>query len=342
MLHWPSIAGHNWQTFVRLAAPLHLSSALTGDLAESFSRISQLRGEPVANRWLAGQVMGNAREWVLDEIRKAPGVLAIAVGLGLLTCCAMGFEAGNLLDRYAVPRVLVQVVLLPFMLSWTLAFFLRGKELPVGMLSALGWVTLLFGVEVYRKLSGLPAPSAFVVGCAVVSGISWMSGAGIRKWQQVRDYRNREVGLSVPYQHVTHFEYSTMINAPVETVFAFHERPDAIKLLTPWWLFPSFKRLRGEGLEAGVEVVVTTAGISRWHARHVAYEKNRLFVDEMVSGPMKSWRHEHHFLRQDAGTLLTDSIDFVPIGPAWVVLKGLGLLFRFRHGVTKRYCEGVK
>lgn len=89
-----------------------------------------------------------------------------------------------------------------------------------------------------------------------------------------------------------------------------------------------------------MEVIVTTAGFAKWHARHVAYEKNSLFVDEMVSGPMKSWRHEHHFQKQDRGTLLTDSIDFVPIGPAWLVKWGLGLLFRFRHAVTRKECAG--
>ena len=130
-----------------------------------------------------------------------------------------------------------------------------------------------------------------------------------------------------------------MIAAPVETVFAFHERPDAIQVLTPWWLFASIERLRGKGLEEGVEVVVTTMGISKWHARHVAFERNKLFVDEMVSGPMRSWRHEHIFNRQENGTLLTDSIEFVPIGPAWPVKLGLRLLFTFRHAVTKRICE---
>ena len=145
--------------------------------------------------------------------------------------------------------------------------------------------------------------------------------------------------MQAAYQNIMHFEYSTIVAAPVDKVFSFHERPDAIKILTPWWLFPTIERLRGKGLEEGVEVVVTTMGLSKWHARHVAFERNQLFVDEMVSGPMKSWRHEHHFHQQENGTLLTDSIDFVPIGPAWPVTVGLRMLFAFRHAVTKRCCE---
>jgi ligand-binding SRPBCC domain-containing protein len=138
-----------------------------------------------------------------------------------------------------------------------------------------------------------------------------------------------------------HLEYSSLIDAPVETVFAFHERPDAIQLLTPAWMFPRFTRLRGVGLEAGVELIVTTGFVMKWHAKHVAYEKNRLFVDEIVSGPMKQWRHEHRFEPRGGQTVLTDLIDYVPKGPEFLVRPGLNYLFRYRHAVTKRYCEAA-
>jgi ligand-binding SRPBCC domain-containing protein len=137
-----------------------------------------------------------------------------------------------------------------------------------------------------------------------------------------------------------HFEYSSLIQAPVEAVFGFHERPDAIRLLTPAWMFPRVERLKGAGLEAGVELIVTTGFVMRWHARHVAYEKNRLFVDEIVRGPMQRWRHEHRFEPRGAGTLLTDSIDYIPKAPDFLVRAGLRYLFRYRHRVTRKFCEG--
>ncbi len=138
-----------------------------------------------------------------------------------------------------------------------------------------------------------------------------------------------------------HLEFSSRIEAPVEVVFGFHERPDAIQLLTPWFLFPQFKRLKGEGLEAGVELLITTGFVTQWHARHTAYEKNRLFVDEIVRGPMKAWRHEHRFEPDGARCRLVDSIDFVPKGPIWLAEPGLRWLFAHRHRVTKEYCEGL-
>lgn len=137
------------------------------------------------------------------------------------------------------------------------------------------------------------------------------------------------------------FEYSSLIDAPVETVFAFHERPDAIRLLTPAWMLPRVERLKGQGLEEGVELIVTTGLFLRWHARHVAYEKNRLFVDEIVSGPMKQWRHEHRFEARGEKTLLTDSIEYVPKAPDFLVRAGLQYLFRYRHRVTREHCEAI-
>ena len=49
-----------------------------------------------------------------------------------------------------------------------------------------------------------------------------------------------------------HFQYSSVINAPVETVWQFHERPDILKILTPPW--QPVKIIRREG-ELEVEAV---------------------------------------------------------------------------------------
>jgi ligand-binding SRPBCC domain-containing protein len=141
-------------------------------------------------------------------------------------------------------------------------------------------------------------------------------------------------------------EYRSLIAAPVDVVFSFHEREDAISLLTPRLLFPSVERLKGEGLAVGKELVITTGvGVrTRWHARHTDYVRNRLFADEQVSGPMRYWRHEHHFLADASGTLLVDHIRCEPpLGAIGRLLTRLfiGALFAYRHAVTKRMCEGT-
>jgi ligand-binding SRPBCC domain-containing protein len=87
-------------------------------------------------------------------------------------------------------------------------------------------------------------------------------------------------------------------------------------------------RQSGEKVVAGV-----TSGLMRlgdtvtWRARHFGiffrmtsrislYEAPHRFVDEQVSGPFASWRHEHRFEVIGAGTRMVDLVDFAsPVGP---------------------------
>lgn len=152
-----------------------------------------------------------------------------------------------------------------------------------------------------------------------------------------------------------HFEYSSIIDAPVEEVFAFHERPEALSLLIP----PDqpvrvVERTGGPGLAVGSRVVLrhTRSGL-RWIALHTEYQKNRLFVDTQASGPFRHWEHRHIFAEAGAGgeesgerCRLTDSIDFSifpwkPIDSAlgWLVRRELRKMFQYRHEVTARECR---
>jgi ligand-binding SRPBCC domain-containing protein len=56
----------------------------------------------------------------------------------------------------------------------------------------------------------------------------------------------------------------------------------------------------------------------RWRltALITAFERHRHFADEQVSGPFRSWRHEHHFEPDgNGGTVMRDVVDFV--APFW-------------------------
>jgi ligand-binding SRPBCC domain-containing protein len=145
-----------------------------------------------------------------------------------------------------------------------------------------------------------------------------------------------------------HFEYTSLIRAPVEIVFAFHERPDAIERLTPPWQQVTVVRRTG-GLETGAMVEFRIAAgpfTIRWLARHIAYEKNRLFVDQQVAGPLRSWVHAHVFCARDQTTRLTDIVHCeLPGGRLSKALAGffvrawLRRMFRYRHQVTRAACE---
>ncbi len=84
------------------------------------------------------------------------------------------------------------------------------------------------------------------------------------------------------------FLKSIVVEAPVETVFGFHEREDALRLLSP--RFPPLRVIRKTGgiepgsIKTGSRVELKI-GPFLWTALHTAYEKNRLFADEQVQGP---------------------------------------------------------
>jgi ligand-binding SRPBCC domain-containing protein len=148
-----------------------------------------------------------------------------------------------------------------------------------------------------------------------------------------------------------HFERSSQVQAPVEVVFAFHERPDALQKLTPPTQRVQMLRREG-GLETGarVELLLRFGPFSRrWIALHTEYARNCFFVDTQVEGPFRSWRHRHEFSPEAGGTLLTDSIDFeLPGGPVtevllgWLIVAQLKKMFAYRHAVTRRECEGIR
>ncbi|AFY70137.1 cyclase/dehydrase [Thalassoporum mexicanum PCC 7367] len=148
---------------------------------------------------------------------------------------------------------------------------------------------------------------------------------------------------------MTNFTYSSIISAPVETVWNFHERPDILELLNPPW--QSIKVVRREG---GLEVGATSefkifVGIIpiKWIAKHVEYEKFRLFADQQIEGPFQKWFHRHEFEPIDANTMkLTDRVEFV-LAEGWLIEQISGSwvsgqlqdLFTYRHMVIKRECE---
>jgi ligand-binding SRPBCC domain-containing protein len=146
------------------------------------------------------------------------------------------------------------------------------------------------------------------------------------------------------------FEYSSHIEAPVEDVFAFHERADAIELLTgPGQGVQVISRSGGLEIGAQVEFRIRVGPVKLyWLAHHIAYEKNRLFIDEQREGPFAAWVHAHRFDAEDGGTRLTDSIEFALQGggfiekmAGWIIKRKLQKMFKYRHMVTRRMCESA-
>ena len=94
------------------------------------------------------------------------------------------------------------------------------------------------------------------------------------------------------------FTYSTVVNAGLSDVFAWHGRPGAIARLTPPWL-PVRVLQEASSLRDGRAVLGWPGGL-RWVAVHqpASYDPPNMFADELESCPLAavlSWGHRHQF-----------------------------------------------
>lgn len=155
-------------------------------------------------------------------------------------------------------------------------------------------------------------------------------------------------GLCGYNEAVPHFVKESLLAAPREAVFAFHERADAFALLQPPWEQTRILQ-PPRSLEVGTVVILQTKIGPFWatlEAEHVAYVKNERFEDVMRRGPFQRWRHKHLFIEQGEQCLLRDEIDYaLPLGPLGelaarlVARPKLERMFAYRHEVTRQHVE---
>jgi len=121
------------------------------------------------------------------------------------------------------------------------------------------------------------------------------------------------------------FTYSSVVDAEVDDVFAWHTRPGAIARLAPPW--QPVKVLReAESLRDGRAVLGLPGGV-RWVAVHQpdGYDPPHSFADALESLPLQ-WRHTHEFAAAgEQATLVTDRVD-TP-----VPTRVLNPMFVYRH-----------
>lgn len=148
------------------------------------------------------------------------------------------------------------------------------------------------------------------------------------------------------------FTKQSLIRATPERVFAFHEQPNALKLLIPPWESARViqsARISEVGSQAIVETKIWGPFTARLIVQHTVYEPPHLFEDVQIEGPFRSWRHRHLVEPEPNGAILRDEIDYeAPLGFLGCVVapvliqQRLEKLFDFRHEVTRRWCEGKK
>lgn len=142
---------------------------------------------------------------------------------------------------------------------------------------------------------------------------------------------------------MTHVEFTSTVDAPVDAVFRWHERPGAFQRLTPPWLPVELEHFEGirDGQRAVLRMGVGPVQI-RWVAEHHDYVEGKQFCDRQVKGPFAHWNHTHRM--EPAGpetSVLTDAIDYeLPLGgwSDWLeegtARRQLNRQFAYRHRIT--------
>lgn len=140
------------------------------------------------------------------------------------------------------------------------------------------------------------------------------------------------------------FQRTVRVPVPVETLFAWHERPGAFARLAPPWDAPRVLEHTG-GIRDGARVTLQVGAgpvATTWRIEHRDYIANRQFVDVMRRGPFAHWTHTHRFAADGAhASVLEDHIEYaLPVGAVGdMVARGftestLSRVFAHRHEQT--------
>ena len=110
----------------------------------------------------------------------------------------------------------------------------------------------------------------------------------------------------------------TLIEAPAEIVFDLSRSIDLHKLSTA--------DTNEEAIAGVTSGLISMNESVTWRARHfgvyqtltskiTAFDRPKFFVDEMVKGAFRSFRHEHHFEQQNGTTVMRDIFEYKsPLG----------------------------
>jgi lipocalin/uncharacterized protein YbjT (DUF2867 family) len=127
------------------------------------------------------------------------------------------------------------------------------------------------------------------------------------------------------------FVHRSVVPAPADTVFRWHERPDALRHLLPRGNWVRVEHNEGGVRDGGRVALAIGRGPFRirWEARHYGYVAGKQFSDEQVRGPFRIWRHTHRVEAIGSEqTLYEDRVEYL--------LRGGRLVHRLFDGLLTR------
>lgn len=121
------------------------------------------------------------------------------------------------------------------------------------------------------------------------------------------------------------FLHSFVVPAGIDRVWGFYADIGHLEVITPPHMnINVIKCTSGNKLQEGAEVWLEGNLVvkSKWHSK-ITELKPYVYVDEMLEGRFRVWKHTHAFERADGGTKVIDEIEF-----------------ELRYGIIGRMLEG--
>ncbi|WP_415282985.1 SRPBCC family protein [Candidatus Nitrososphaera sp. FF02] len=130
------------------------------------------------------------------------------------------------------------------------------------------------------------------------------------------------------------FVHDFTVEADIEKVWDFYTGIGHLAIITPPEMNVKVVRCTsGDRIKEGAEVWLegTLVLKSHWHSK-ITHMKPYTYVDEMLEGRFRVWKHVHRFERTEDGTKVIDEIDFEP---------RYGLLGRMLEGYAHSQLEKI-
>jgi ligand-binding SRPBCC domain-containing protein len=147
------------------------------------------------------------------------------------------------------------------------------------------------------------------------------------------------------------FRQSFIIECPIERAWHFYTDVKHLETITPKGIELKIIRTTNQNIVQGQEIWVSGKIFKKmgrrmkWHSK-VTFLKSHEYIDEMLSGPFKKWRHLHRFHNiEGKQTEIVNEVEFeLPYGILGKLFEGyaykqLQNIFEYRKTATIKALE---
>jgi ligand-binding SRPBCC domain-containing protein len=115
------------------------------------------------------------------------------------------------------------------------------------------------------------------------------------------------------------FTHTFIVNCHIDKVWSFYTEVKHLKLITPLEVDIQIINTTSQNIVEGQEIWLSGKIIAKkrssWHSKITLFKPYE-YIDEMLEGPFKRWKHRHIFYNHDGKqTTILDEIEFeLPYG----------------------------